>query len=156
MAATNEAEKKKQEEGTSDDQRTENRTMGRKYIVPYGLYRAHGFVSAKLAERTGFSDSDLDFLWEALKNMFEHDHSAARGEMATRKLIAFEHDSAMGRAPAHELFERITVNRANDGATYPIGDKRLDNAPPARRYSDYLVSINRENTPEGVTINELL
>jgi CRISPR-associated protein Csd2 len=156
MAATNEAEKKKHEEGADDDQRTENRTMGRKHIVPYGLYRAHGFVSAKLAERTGFSHVDLDFLWEALKNMFEHDHSAARGEMAARGLVAFEHDNALGRAPAHELFERVTIERVNDDATYPIGDKRLDNAPPARRFSDYRVSINRDNAPEGVTIHELL
>jgi CRISPR-associated protein Csd2 len=100
MAATNEAEKKKREVGADDDQRTENRTMGRKHIVPYGLYRAHGFVSAKLAERTGFADADIAFWWEALADMFEHDRSAARGEMAARKLIAFEHDNALGRAPA--------------------------------------------------------
>ena len=104
MAATNEAEKKK-ERGRlpDDDQRTENRTMGRKHIVPYGLYRAHGFVSAKLSERTGFGDADIAFLWDALKNMFEHDRSAARGEMAARKLVAFEHSSALGNAPAHEF-----------------------------------------------------
>ncbi len=156
MAATNEAEKKKRDEGADDDARTENRTMGRKHIVPYGLYRAHGFVSAKLAERTGFSDGDIAFLWDALKNMFEHDRSAARGEMAARKLVAFEHDCALGRAPAHELFERVVVERVSDGAVYPIGDKRLDVSPPARRFADYRVSINREATPEGVTIRELL
>jgi CRISPR-associated protein Csd2 len=156
MAATNEAEKKKREEGADDDARTENRTMGRKHIVPYGLYCAHGFVSAKLAERTGFSDADIAFLWDALKNMFEHDRSAARGEMAARKLIAFEHDCALGRAPAHELFERVVVERVSDGAAYPIGDKRLDNAPPARRFADYRVTINHEATPDGVTIHELL
>ncbi|HMK89987.1 MAG TPA: type I-C CRISPR-associated protein Cas7/Csd2, partial [Methylocystis sp.] len=156
MAATNEAEKKKREEGADDDTRTENRTMGRKHIVPYGLYRAHGFVSAKLAERTGFSDGDITFLWDALKGMFEHDHSAARGEMSARRLVAFEHDCALGRAPAHELFERVIVERVSDGAAYPIGDKRLDNAPPARRFSDYRVSVNREATPQGVTVHELL
>lgn len=156
MAATNEAEKKKRDEGADDDQRTENRTMGRKHIVPYGLYAAHGFVSAKLAERTNFSDADVAFLWDALKNMFEHDRSAARGEMAARKLVAFEHDCALGRAPAHELFERVVVMRENGGDPCPIGDKRLDNAPPARRYSDYRVTINRENVPQGVTIQELL
>lgn len=156
MAATNEAEKKKREEGADDDQRTENRTMGRKHIVPYGLYRAHGFVSAKLAERTGFSDSDVSFLWDALRNMFEHDRSAARGEMAARKLFAFEHDCALGRAPAHELFDRVKVRRDNGGDPIPIGDKRLDNLPPARRFSDYRVTIDRENLPEGVTIHEFL
>ncbi len=156
MAATNEAEKKKNEEASNEDERTENRTMGRKHIVPYGLYRTHGFVSAKLAERTGFSDDDIAFLWDALKNMFEHDRSAARGEMAARKLVAFEHDCALGRAPAHELFDRVSIERINDGAAYAIGDRRLDNAPPARRFVDYRVTINRDNLPEGVTIRELL
>lgn len=157
MAATNEAEKKKREEGAADDDaRTENRTMGRKHIVPYGLYEAHGFVSAKLAERTGFSEEDIDFLWDALKNMFEHDRSAARGEMAARKLVAFEHDCALGRAPSHELFERVVVERVSDGEAYLIGDKRLDNLPPARRFADYRISINREAVPDGVTIHELL
>lgn len=156
MAATNEAEKKKREEGADDDQRTETRTMGRKHIVPYGLYRAHGFVSAKLAERTGFADTDIAFLWEALANMFEHDRSAARGEMAARKLVAFEHDNALGRAPAHDLFERIVVRRRSGDDSYEIGDARLDNLPPARRFSDYRVTIDRENAPEGVTIHELL
>lgn len=155
MAATNEAEKKKREEGADDD-RTENRTMGRKHIVPYGLYRAHGFVSAGLAARTGFSDDDAAFLWEALKNMFEHDRSAARGEMAARKLLVFEHDNPLGRAPAHELFERVTIERMNEGANYAIGDKRLDNAPPARRFSDYAITVNHDELPAGVTLHELL
>ena len=157
MAATNEAEKKKALEGAeNDDVRTENRTMGRKYIVPYGLYRAHGFVSAKLAERTGFSGADLGFLWDALKNMFEHDRSAARGEMSARKLIAFEHASALGNAQAHDLFERVGVERVHGGEAFPLGDRRLDNAPPARRFDDYRVTINRDNQPEGVTIHELI
>jgi CRISPR-associated protein Csd2 len=155
MAATNEAEKAKQEEG-ADDERTENRTMGRKYIVPYGLYRAHGFVSAKLAERTGFSEDDLSFLWEALKSLFEHDRSAARGEMAARKLVVFEHASPLGNAQAHDLFERVRIERVSDGDAYPLGDKRLDNAPPARRFADYRVTIDREGLPEKVIVNELL
>ncbi len=155
MAATNESEKAKQAEG-GDDERIENRTMGRKYIIPYGLYCAHGFVSAKLAERTGFSDGDLSFLWDALKNMFEHDHSAARGEMAARKLIVFEHDSALGRAPAHDLFERVVVARENGGDPIPLGDRRLDNLSPARRFADYRVMLDRTGLPDGVTIHELL
>jgi CRISPR-associated protein Csd2 len=155
MAATNEAERAKQAEG-ADDERTENRTMGRKYIVPYGLYRAHGFVSAKLAERTGFSDDDLSFLWDSLRSMFEHDRSAARGEMAARKLVVFEHASPLGNAQAHDLFERVRVERAIDGEAYPPGDKRLDNAPPARRFADYRVTLDREGLPSNVTIHELL
>lgn len=156
MAATNEAEKKKNEEASGEDERTENRTMGRKHIVPYGLYRAHGFVSAKLAEKTGFSAEDLAFLWDALKNMFEHDRSAARGEMAARKLVAFEHSCALGKAPAHELFDRVVIERACDGSVIPVGDKRLDNYPPARRFTDYRVTINRDGLPDGVAIRELL
>jgi CRISPR-associated protein Csd2 len=155
MAATNEAEKAKKAEG-GDDERSDNRTMGRKYIVPYGLYRSHGFVSAKLAEKTGFGENDLVFLWEALKNAFEHDRSAARGEMATRKLIVFKHDCALGKAPAHELFERVTVGRDVKGEFRTLDDERLDNLPPARRYGDYKVEIDRENLPAGVEIFEML
>jgi len=151
MAATSEKENAEREKGDGDERR-ENRTMGRKHIVPYGLYRAHGFVSAKLAERTGFSQTDLAFLWEALANMFEHDHSAARGEMSTRKLIVFKHASALGNAPAHALFDRVTVGRvAGDEIRLP-GDPRLDNLPPARRFSDYRVEIARDGLPEGVEI----
>ena len=130
--------------------------MGRKYVVPYGLYRAHGFVSAKLAERTGFSAEDLSFVWESLRNMFEHDRSAARGEMAARKLVAFQHANVLGAAQAHDLFERVRVERVNGADIYPIGDKRLDNLPPARRFSDYRVTIDCEGLPKGVTIHELL
>lgn len=155
MAATSEAEKKKADEGTDGDQRTDNRTMGRKYIVPYGLYVAHGFVSAKFAERTGFSEADLDLLFEALKNAFEHDRSAARGEMATRKLIVFRHENALGNAPAHELFDRIRIGRNLDGEFRDIGDARLDNQPPARKFGDYLIQIDRDALPSGVEILEL-
>lgn len=155
MAATNEAEKKKTAEGTDSDQRVDNRTMGRKYIVPYGVYIAHGFVSAKFAERTNFSEADLDLLFEALKNAFEHDRSAARGEMTVRKLIVFRHENALGNAPAHELFERIRVGRNLDGEFRVIGDPGLDNRPPARKFSDYLIEIDRENLPVGVEVLEL-
>jgi CRISPR-associated protein Csd2 len=154
MAATTPAEKKQRAEGSEGGgERTENRTMGRKYIVPYGLYRAHGFVSAKLAERTGFSEDDLALLWEALGSMFEHDRSAARGEMAARKLVVFRHGSALGNAPAHALFERVTVARDIGGETHAIDD-RLGNYTPARAFSDYVVTIDREGLPEGVEIIE--
>ena len=155
MAATNEAEKKSRAEGDDSDRRTDNRTMGRKHIVPYGLYVAHGFISAKFAERTGFSQTDLDLLLEALASMFEHDRSAARGEMATRKLIVFRHENALGNAPAHRLFERVTVGRAIGGEFHEI-DARLDNLPPARRFADYMVHIDREDLPAGVEILEVL
>jgi len=125
------------------DQEGANRTMGRKEIVPYALYVAHGFVSPNLATDTGFSDDDLKLLWEALENMFEHDRSAARGEMATRKLVVFEHASALGNAPAHKLFERVTI-------------KRKDESRPARAFSDYEVKVNREDLPSGITIHELV
>jgi CRISPR-associated protein Csd2 len=154
MAATNEAEKKQRAEGSEDgNERTDNRTMGRKFIVPYGLYRSHGFISANLAKQTGFSDADLDLLFEALCNMFEHDRSAARGEMATRRLIVFRHDNPMGNAPAHRLFERVAIARTIEGETRAI-DRRLDNAPPARAFSDYVVTVDKENLPDGIEILE--
>ena len=155
MAATNEAEKKQRAEGDEGDQRKDNRTMGRKHIVPYGLYIAHGFISAKFAERTGFSQSDLDLLFEAIGSMFEHDRSSARGEMATRNLIVFRHENPLGNAPAHRLFERVTVGRNVDGEFRDI-DVRLDNLPPARRFADYAVHIDRDDLPAGVEILELL
>lgn len=132
MAVTNEKDLEKE------------RTMGRKYIVPYALYRVHGFISAKLAEKTGFSDEDLEKLWQALQLMFEHDRSAARGEMAARKLIVFKHDSVLGNLPAHKLFDAVHVTRVN-------GEKDT----PATAYSDYEIAINKENL-KGVTIEELL
>ncbi|CAK7258741.1 MULTISPECIES: type I-C CRISPR-associated protein Cas7/Csd2 [unclassified Shinella] len=155
MAATNEAEKKQKAEGDDSSERTDNRTMGRKHIVPYGLYVAHGFISAKFAERSGFSESDLSLLFEALAAMFEHDRSAARGEMATRRLVAFKHDNALGNAPAHALFERIRIGRNVEGE-FRVIDQRLDNLPPARAFSDYIVTIDRDGLPEGVEILELL
>lgn len=155
MAATNEAEKKQKAEGDDSNDRVDNRTMGRKHIVPYGLYVAHGFISAKFAERTGFSEADLELLFEALSTMFEHDRSAARGEMATRKLIVFKHDNALGNAPAHALFDLVKIGRNVDGE-FRIIDRRIDNLPPARAFSDYIVSIDRENLPAGVEIIEKL
>ncbi|ADX47762.1 CRISPR-associated protein, Csd2 family [Paracidovorax avenae ATCC 19860] len=137
MAVTTEKE--------AEAQSGDNRTMGRKHIIPYGLYRAHGFVSAKLAERTGFSDADLELFWRALINMFEHDRSAARGEMAARKLIVFEHESAMGNAPAHVLFDAVKVARARPDA---------DAAP--RRFADYRVEVDHAAVPQGVTVRELI
>lgn len=156
MAATNEAEQKKRAEGEDGDQRTDNRTMGRKHIVPYGLYVAHGFISAKFSERTGFSEADLDLLFEALKNMFEHDRSAARGEMTTRKLIVFRHDNALGNAPAHVLFDRVQVGRNVDGEFRALDDKGLGNLPPARKYHDYQIRVDGAGLPEGVEILDLL
>lgn len=154
MAATNEAEKKQRAEGSEEgNDRVDNRTMGRKHIVPYGLYRAHGFISAKLAERTGFSGDDLDVLMEALATMFEHDHSAARGEMSTRRLIVFKHDNALGNAPAHALFERVKIGRNIDNAFRKI-DRQLDNYPPSREFSDYVIEIDRNDLRDGVEIIE--
>jgi CRISPR-associated protein Csd2 len=129
---------------TNERDLEKERTMGRKHILPYGLYRVHGFISAKLAERTGFSEDDLALLWRALTNLFEHDRSAARGEMAARKLIVFKHDHPMGNAPAHHLFEKIKVERV---------DGQVDT--PARSFVDYRVSIDRESMPAGVTLTEM-
>lgn len=128
--------------------------MGRKHIVPYGLYRAHGFISAKLAERTGFTEADLDLLFEALESMFEHDRSAARGEMASRKLIVFKHATALGKAPAHALFDRVKIGRYVDGEFRDVDDRGIGNLPPARKFTDYKIQIDRDNLPEGIEIIE--
>ena len=158
MAATNEAEKKERQEGDDEEKRGDKRTMGRKHIVPYGLYRAHGYVSAPLASHpikgTGFTDGDLELLFEALGQMFEHDRSAARGEMATRKLIVFRHATALGNASAHTLFDRIRTLRVHKGSQHEIGDERTDNWPPARSFADYAITVDRERLPEGIEIIE--
>ncbi len=149
MAAT--TEKDAEEKG-------DIRTMGRKHIVPYGLYRAHGFISAPLAQGTkgtGFSEGDLALLWEALGNMFDHDRSAARGEMSKRRLIVFKHENRMGNAPAHSLFDRVTVERVYNGEALPVGDQRTHNYPPARAFSDYAVNVDSANLPAGVEILDL-
>lgn len=154
MAAT--TEKDAEEKG--------GRTMGRKHIIPYGLYRAHGFVSAPLASHpvkgTGFSDADLELLWQALIDMFEHDRSAARSEMATRELIIFEHASALGNARADKLFERVKAWRkkpdadpADAGALHAIGAPTIDNWPPARSFADYAITVEEGGLPEGLTVH---
>ena len=136
MAVTNEKDLEKE------------RTMGRKHILPYGLFRTEGYISAYLADGgkgTGFSDEDLKLLWSALVNMFDHDHSAARGKMNARKLIVFEHETALGNAQAHELFDLVKVARTSD------------KAKPARSFlEDYSISIDREKLPNGVTLVEIL
>jgi CRISPR-associated protein Csd2 len=159
MAATNEAEKKQRGEGDDEQQkRGDNRTMGRKHIVPYGLYRTHGYVSAPLASHpvkgTGFSEDDLELLFEALGSMFEHDHSAARGEMETRKLVVFRHESALGNARASELFDRVKTRRVHLGSRHLPGAPETDNWPPARSFGDYEITIDRDGLPAGVEIIE--
>lgn len=126
-------------EAEAEKQQGDNRTMGRKFTVPYGLYMAHGFVSSFLARQTGFSDDDLAILWDALSAMFEHDRSAARSEMATRGLYVFKHDSELGNAPAHKLFDLINVKRSNgsDG--------------PPRSFCDYSVTLPDEGSVKGFT-----
>lgn len=128
---------------TKEQDLEKERTMGRKAIVPYGLYRAEGYVSAHYAEKTGFSDADLDLLWESLINMFDHDHSAARGKMNARKLYVFKHATKLGNAPAHKLFELIDV-------------KKKDIPLPPRSFTDYEVSVDRNNLPENVELLEKL
>lgn len=125
-------------------QEGDNRTMGRKSTVPYGLYVCHGFISPSLANGnngTGMSEEDLDLIWEGLQQMFEHDRSAARGLMAARKLYVFKHDSQLGNAPAHSLFDRIHV-------------KKRDESRPARDFGDYEVTVDEEGMPESVELIE--
>ena len=130
---------------TEADTEKKGTEMGRKYIVPYGLYRCEGYISANLARKTtGFSEEDLSLLWEAILNMFEHDHSASRGKMAVRELIIFKHDSELGCAPAWKLFDSVTVSR-----------KDPDNAAPARSYQDYIVSVDEASLPAGVTCQRM-
>lgn len=124
---------------TEKDAEKKGTEMGRKYIVPYGLYRVEGFVSANLARKTtGFSEEDLALLWDAILNMFENDHSAARGMMAVRKLIIFRHEKELGNAPAWKLFERVRVARKAD-VTVP------------RSFADYEWTVDDANLPDGVT-----
>lgn len=129
----------------SEDQQGGNRTMGRKYTLPYGLYLAHGFVNPFLARQTGFSEADLSLLWESLIKAFDFDQSAARpaGSMAVRRLIVFKHKDALGNAPAHKLFERVSI-------------KRVDESKPARVFADYTVVVNRSDLPPGIEIIEML
>ena len=124
-------------EGEAEKQQGDNRTMGRKHTVPYGVYVAHGFVSSFLAKQTGFGEDDLELLWQALAQMFEHDRSAARGEMATRGLYVFKHNSELGDAPAHALFERIQIKKTVD---------------VPRSFNDYAITVNTTDMPAGVTL----
>lgn len=125
---------------TEEDSLNKKTEMGRKNIVPYGLYRAEGFISANLARKvTGFSEEDLELLWEAIINMFEHDHSAARGKMAVRRLIVFKHSRELGDCPSYKLFDAVEV-------------KRKEGVEFARQYSDYEIAIHREQIPESVEV----
>ena len=129
-------------EAEAEKQSGDNRTMGRKNTVPYGLYAAYGFVSPALAAQTGFSEEDLELLWKALTDMFEHDHSAARGMMATQKLIIFKHDSALGNAPSHKLFDLVKIVKKED----VVGP---------RKFADYEVVVpKKEDLPSGVEVIE--
>lgn len=129
---------------TETDAEKKSTEMGRKYIIPYGLYRAEGYVSANLARKvTGFSEEDLALLWQAIINMFDFDHSAARGKMALRELIVFKHDSELGNAPAYKLFDTVQV-------------KRIDETLPARAYTDYEVSLDETAVPDGVTVMRMI
>lgn len=130
-------------EKEAEKQSGDNRTMGRKATVPYGLYVGYGFVSANLAKQTGFSEEDLDLFWEALKNMFDVDRSAARGLMSAQKLIVFKHDSELGNAPANKLFDLVKI-------------EKKDNNDVPRSFFDYNVTIDTEKLPQGVTIEEMI
>lgn len=126
-------------EAEAEKQGGDNRTMGRKFTVPYGLYRAHGYISAHLAGQTKFDDQDLELFWDALKNMFEHDHSAARGQMAAQGLYVFRHDSHLGNAPAHTLFERLKVVPKKEGDV-------------ARSFDAYAVAFDGQNLAVGQSV----
>lgn len=129
-------------EKEAEKQSGDNRTMGRKATVPYGLYVCHGFISANLAKQTGFSEDDLDLFFDALKNMFDVDRSAARGLMSAQKLIVFKHDSVLGNAPANKLFDRVKVEKTCAGAP--------------RSFADYTVTIDQADLPQGIEIEELI
>ncbi len=129
---------------TEKDAENKKTEMGRKYVVPYALYKVEGYISANLARKTtGFSEDDLALLWQAIINMFENDHSAARGNMAVRELIVFKHESELGNAPAYKLFERVKA-------------ARVDASKPARAYSDYRVEVDTDNLPAGVTCTRMI
>ncbi|TBL80096.1 type I-C CRISPR-associated protein Cas7/Csd2 [Paenibacillus thalictri] len=128
---------------TEKEKASENRTMGRKYIIPYGLYRVEGFVSAKFAQKTGFTENDLSFFFEAVKLMFDHDRSASRGKMSARKLFVFKHNSELGSAPAATLFDLIDA-------------KLRDESQPPRSYSQYEITVHKDAVPAGVELMEML
>ena len=142
LSITRCAVQKEEKNTETDDVRQKERTMGRKNIVPYGLYVCYGFISANLAKQTGFSEEDLELFWDALKNMFDVDRSAARGLMSAQKLIVFKHDSVLGNAPANKLFDLVKVEKVCDGAP--------------RSFRDYIVTIDKAGLPANVTIEELI
>ncbi len=159
MAATDEKDRAERVMGDElDEKRGDRRTMGRKHLIPYGLYRAHGYVSAPLASHpvkgTGFSNEDLALLFDALRDMFEHDRSAARGAMATRKLVVFRHAGPLGNAHADQLFARVTHWRKSGEDLLPVDDPRLDNARPPRRFDDYAITVDRAGLPNGIEVFE--
>ena len=133
-------------EREAEKQQGDNRTMGRKFSVPYGLYRVHGFINPHLAAKTGFDENgeDLELFWTTLGQMFEYDRSASRGEMAPQALIVFEHESPLGNAPAHKLFERVRVERTGTGH---------GEWSPARSFADYHVTVNDDDLPDGISIH---
>jgi CRISPR-associated protein Csd2 len=133
MAVTTEAD--------AEEQGGDNRTMGRKTTVAYGLYLGHGFISPPFAQRCNFTEADLQVFWKAFVRMFDHDHSSMRGGMVLRRLVTFKHDSALGNAPADQLFDRVKV-------------QRVDVTKPPRSYQDYTVTVNTKDLPEGVTVLE--
>jgi CRISPR-associated protein Csd2 len=143
VALTNAADTGKESVVSDEGEKAGSGQFGRKHTVPYALYRTEGFISAHLAKQTGFTEDDLELLWQALINMFDHDRSAARGKMAARVLVAFKHDSMLGNAPAHTLLARLKVSRDST-------DK------PPRAYTDYRVVLNEADVPRGVTIQKLL
>ena len=138
---------------TEDDALRKGTEMGRKYVVPYALYRMEGYVSANLARKaTGFSAGDLELLWTAIINMFENDRSAARGNMAVRKLVIFQHDSELGNAPAHRLFDAVKVMRKVGGGLVDLDD--VGTLSPARNFDrDYMVQVDEAAIPEGVKVD---
>lgn len=136
-------------EGEAEKQQGDNRTMGRKFTIPYGLYRVHGFINPHLAAQTSFNENgeDLELFWTALAQMFETDRSAARGEMAPQALIVFEHESALGNAPANKLFERVEIERT---------DSQDGEWKPARSISDFTIDVNEANLPKGIKVHRRL
>lgn len=134
MAVTTEKE--------AEQQSGDNRTMGRKFTIPYGLYRCHGFVSANLAKQTGFSEDDLKLFWDALVNMLDHDRSASRGEMSPCALYIFKHESPLGNAPARKLFELVEIQKVSE--------------EPARDFRDYQVTVHEDKLPQGVQLIKML
>ena len=141
-------------EREAEKQQGDNRTMGRKFTVPYGLYGVHGFINPHLAAQTGFNenDKDLDLFWDALAQMFENDRSASRGEMAPQSLIVFEHESPLGNAPANKLFERIKIDRMSSADPEADG-KTNRSAQPARSFADYVLSVDDTDLPTGITLH---